>query len=200
MTENFTNLTLTVNGDPNIAVAYAKQGDKNASGVVVTMVDDDGTKISISTSLTAKMRVLKPDRKWVEGSAEIQSDGTVKATYTDQMLVVAGPCLADITLTDGDQRLSSMNFTLMVERAPMGVDEDSYNEFGSLAAALEAATTAAESAAEDAADIREIYQYVIDSDAASLRAELMAGTQATAGLHLGFYKDADGDICQVDET
>ena len=51
MTENFTNLTLTVNGDPNIAVAYAKQGDKNASGVVVTMVDDDGTKISISTSL-----------------------------------------------------------------------------------------------------------------------------------------------------
>ena len=200
MTENFTNLTLTVNGDPNIAVAYAKQGDKNASGVVVTMVDDSGNIITIPTGLTAKMRVLKPDRRWVEGNATIQSDGTVKATYTDQMLVIAGPCLADITLSENDQRLSSMNFTLMVERAPMGTDEDSYNEFGSLAAALEAATAAAESAAEDAADIREIYQYVIDSDAASLRAELMAGTQATAGLHLGFYKDADGDICQVDET
>ena len=150
MNGNYTPLTLTVNGDPNIAVAYAKQGDKNASGVVVTMVDESGNKITIPTGLTAKMRVLKPDRRWVEGNATIQSDGTVKATYTDQMLVIAGPCLADITLSENDQRLSSMNFTLMVERAPMGVDEDSYNEFGSLAAALEAATAAAESASTSA--------------------------------------------------
>ena len=28
--------------------------------------------------------------------------------------------------------------------------------------------------------------------------ELMAATQATAGLHLGFYLDANGDLCQVD--
>ena len=123
-------------------------------------------------------------------------------------IAAAAICLDDLHidrvvlthLTDGTgKRLSTMSFVLIVERVPYGSHIDSINEYTTFQEAMDAVTEAAESAAEDAADIREIYQYVIDSDAASLRAELMAGTEETAGLHLGFYKDADGNICQVDE-
>lgn len=38
----------------------------------------------------------------------------------------------------------------------------------------------------------------VATDLADLVADLKAGTEATAGLHLGFYLDADGDLNQVD--
>ena len=199
MTEIYKELKLSVYGDPGADSAYAKQLDADSGGVIITMMDGDQA-VEVDSSCTAKLRVLKPDGKSCDGPATIEN-GKIKAKYTDQMLAVSGRCLADVTLTDGTgKRLSTMSFVLIVERVPYGSHIDSINEYTTFQEAMDAVTEAAESAAEDAADIREIYQYVIDSDAASLRAELMAGTQATAGLHLGFYKDADGDICQVDET
>lgn len=199
MNEIYKELKLSVYGDPGADSAYAKQLDADSGGVIITMMDGDQA-VEADSSCTAKLRVLKPDGNSCDGPATIE-DGKIKAKYTEQMLAVSGRCLADVTLTDGTgKRLSTMNFVLIVERVPYGNHIDSINEYATFQEAMDAVTTAAESAAEDAADIREIYQYVIDSDAASLRAELMAGTQATAGLHLGFYKDADGDICQVDET
>ena len=198
MTEIYKELKLSVYGDPGADSAYAKQLDADSGGVIITMMDGDQA-VEVDSSCTAKLRVLKPDGKSCDGPATIEN-GKIKAKYTDQMLAVSGRCLADVTLTDGTgKRLSTMSFVLIVERVPYGSHIDSINEYTTFQEAMDAVTEAAESAAEDAADIREIYQYVIDSDAASLRAELMAGTQATAGLHLGFYKDADGDICQVDE-
>ena len=32
----------------------------------------------------------------------------------------------------------------------------------------------------------------------TILADLMAGTEETAGVHLGFYLDENGDLCQVD--
>lgn len=198
MTEIYKELKLSVYGDPGADSAYAKQLDADSGGVIITMMDGDQA-VEVDSSCTAKLRVLKPDGKSCDGPATIEN-GKIKAKYTDQMLAVSGRCLADVTLTDGTgKRLSTMSFVLIVERVPYGSHIDSINEYTTFQEAMDAVTEAAESAAEDAADIREIYQYVIDSDAASLRAELMAGTEETAGLHLGFYKDADGNICQVDE-
>ena len=198
MNEIYKELKLSVYGDPGADSAYAKQLDADSGGVIITMMDGDQA-VEVDSSCTAKLRVLKPDGKSCDGPATIEN-GKIKAKYTDQMLAVSGRCLADVTLTDGTgKRLSTMSFVLIVERVPYGSHIDSINEYTTFQEAMDAVTEAAESAAEDAADIREIYQYVIDSDAASLRAELMAGTEETAGLHLGFYKDADGNICQVDE-
>ena len=198
MTEIYKELKLSVYGDPGADSAYAKQLDADSGGVIITMMDGDQA-VEVDSSCTAKLRVLKPDGKSCDGPATIEN-GKIKAKYTDQMLAVSGRCLADVTLTDGTgKRLSTMSFVLIVELVPYGSHIDSINEYTTFQEAMDAVTEAAESAAEDAADIREIYQYVIDSDAASLRAELMAGTEETAGLHLGFYKDADGNICQVDE-
>ena len=198
MNEIYKELKLSVYGDPGADSAYAKQLDADSGGVIITMMDGDQA-VEVDSSCTAKLRVLKPDGKSCDGPATIEN-GKIKAKYTDQMLAVSGRCLADVTLTDGTgKRLSTMSFVLIVERVPYGNHIDSINEYTTFQEAMDAVTEAAESAAEDAADIREIYQYVINSDAASLRAELMAGTEETAGLHLGFYKDADGNICQVDE-
>ena len=198
MNEIYKELKLSVYGDPGADSAYAKQLDADSGGVIITMMDGDQA-VEVDSSCTAKLRVLKPDGKSCDGPATIEN-GKIKAKYTDQMLAVSGRCLADVTLTDGTgKRLSTMSFVLIVELVPYGSHIDSINEYTTFQEAMDAVTEAAESAAEDAADIREIYQYVIDSDAASLRAELMAGTEETAGLHLGFYKDADGNICQVDE-
>lgn len=198
MTEIYKELKLSVYGDPGADSAYAKQLDADSGGVIITMMDGDQA-VEVDSSCTAKLRVLKPDGKSCDGPATIEN-GKIKAKYTDQMLAVSGRCLADVTLTDGTgKRLSTMSFVLIVERVPYGSHIDSINEYTTFQEAMDAVTEAAESAAEDAEDIRKIYQYVINSDAASLRAELMAGTEETAGLHLGFYKDADGNICQVDE-
>lgn len=198
MTEIYKELKLSVYGDPGADSAYAKQLDADSGGVIITMMDGDQA-VEVDSSCTAKLRVLKPDGKSCDGPATIEN-GKIKAKYTDQMLAVSGRCLADVTLTDGTgKRLSTMSFVLIVERVPYGNHIDSINEYTTFQEAMDAVTEAAESVAEDAEDIRKIYQYVINSDAASLRAELMAGTEETAGLHLGFYKDADGNICQVDE-
>ncbi len=198
MTEIYKELKLSVYGDPGADSAYAKQLDADSGGVIITMMDGDQA-VEVDSSCTAKLRVLKPDGKSCDGPATIEN-GKIKAKYTDQMLAVSGRCLADVTLTDGTgKRLSTMSFVLIVERVPYGSHIDSINEYTTFQEAMDAVTEAAESVAEDAEDIRKIYQYVINSDAASLRAELMAGTEETAGLHLGFYKDADGNICQVDE-
>ena len=198
MNEIYKELKLSVYGDPGADSAYAKQLDADSGGVIITMMDGDQA-VEVDSSCTAKLRVLKPDGKSCDGPATIEN-GKIKAKYTDQMLAVSGRCLADVTLTDGTgKRLSTMSFVLIVERVPYGSHIDSINEYTTFQEAMDAVTEAAESVAEDAEDIRKIYQYVINSDAASLRAELMAGTEETAGLHLGFYKDADGNICQVDE-
>ena len=198
MTEIYKELKLSVYGDPGADSAYAKQLDADSGGVIITMMDGDQA-VEVDSSCTAKLRVLKPDGKSCDGPATIEN-GKIKAKYTDQMLAVSGRCLADVTLTDGTgKRLSTMSFVLIVERVPYGSHIDSINEYTTFQEAMDAVTEAAESVAEDAEDIRKIYQYVINSDAASLRAELMAGTEETAGLQLGFYKDADGNICQVDE-
>ncbi len=38
----------------------------------------------------------------------------------------------------------------------------------------------------------------VAEDLAQLKSDLKAATEATADLHLGFYLDANGDLCQVD--
>ena len=170
MTEIYKELKLSVYGDPGADSAYAKQLDADSGGVIITMMDGDQA-VEVDSSCTAKLRVLKPDGKSCDGPATIEN-GKIKAKYTDQMLAVSGRCLADVTLTDGTgKRLSTMSFVLIVERVPYGSHIDSINEYTTFQEAMDAVTEAAESAAEDAADIREIYQYVIDSDAASLRAD-----------------------------
>lgn len=40
----------------------------------------------------------------------------------------------------------------------------------------------------------------IQADVTGLQERLKAGTAATAELHLGFYLDEDGDLCQTDEA
>ena len=57
-------------------------------------------------------------------------------------------------------------------------------------------TTAHAAGAWNAAHVTEVK---IGEELAGLVTDLKAGTQATADLHLGFYLDGNGDLCQVDE-
>ena len=72
--------------------------------------------------------------------------------------------------------------------------------------ATEAATDAAEAAAAAAAAAQALTVDAAMSDSSTnpvqnkvIGETLKAATQATATWHLGFYLDANGDLCQVDD-
>ena len=48
-------------------------------------------------------------------------------------------------------------------------------------------------------DTSEVAEVIISNELISLIARLGSGTTADASLHLGFYLDENGDLCQVDD-
>ncbi len=134
-------LTLDIGKRYLLSPVYAKQGDMASRYLKITMMNGD-TQYKPASGNTAKFRALKPDGNSVMNPATINSDGTVTCELTEQTLACAGVVKADVVILDGTNKaLASASFDIAVERAPIGEDLKSDNEFAELIEIIEQAPT-----------------------------------------------------------
>ena len=119
-------------------VIHAKQGDASTRFVRVELTAG-GVAYVPPDKATARFRCVKPDGKSCLNPATINEDGSVTVELTEQALIVPGRVLADVSLLDADGGiLSSFNFEIIVEAAPVGDLSESHDQLGVYEDRLEA--------------------------------------------------------------
>ena len=151
---------------------------------------------------TPVIRGKKPDNTVFEYDGLTVSNNAVTFETTEQMTIISGPVECELVFTDGTDIVASANFVLIVEDSPYNPDAPSTSDISGigtnaiedgaitskkLATAVQTRLTSAENNALDA------LVNIVD-----LETRLSSGAETDAGLHLGFYIDTDGDLCQVD--
>lgn len=111
------------------ASVHAKQGDDGSRFLRITLTEH-GVAYVIPEGATAYFRCRKLDGHSCCNPAVINDDGTITVELTDQALAVTGLVVADVSLRGADgEILSSVNFSIMVDPAPLGKQIDSASEF-----------------------------------------------------------------------
>lgn len=144
---NYTkDLILDVGKKYLLSPVYAKQGDMASRYLKITMMNGD-SQYKPASGNTAKFRALKPDGNSVMNPATINSDGTVTCELTAQTLACAGIVKADVVILDGNSKaLASASFDIAVERAPIGEDIESKDEFKEILELIDEASAAVSAA------------------------------------------------------
>ena len=146
-------IIVDLSGEPQLIRVPAKQGDVGSREVNIKFVDN-GVIYIIPEGTTARIRVTKPDGKYIFNDCTIE-DNAVIAPLTAQTLAVAGDARADIALYQGENVLLSCSVFILAITPRAGSDEavESADEFGVLDNLLQQAETdiqAAHNAAETA--------------------------------------------------
>lgn len=131
----------------------AKQGDERSRFLQVT-ITSCGDKITPDDGSEIIFRALKPDGTSIYNPATKNEDGTVTVELTDQTLAVDGKVVADLSIVS-DGIASTLSFFIQVDRAPLGKNIPSDNEFLVLVEATKKAneaTAGANEAAKKATD------------------------------------------------
>ena len=115
-------ITLELNEDINYRYVYGIQFD-NASRFIMITLTENGIKFIPPQKATASFRCLKPDGTSCINAAKINSDGTITAELTEQVLAVEGQVKADISLLDGKSVLSTATFFIQVEEVPSSANQ-----------------------------------------------------------------------------
>ncbi len=178
-----------------------------------------------ATGTTAKIRGKKPDATVFEYDATV-SGSNVTFSTTEQMTIISGPVECELVFTDGTDIVASANFVLIVEDSPYDPDALSESDVYTLTELVidaigDAITTALENNMIDTAHIDNLAVTTakvaanaitweklavavqgrittLESGLTDLETRLSSGDEDGAGLHLDFYIDTDGDLCQVD--
>ena len=129
-------ITLYVDRKNKYKYVYGKQSDTKSRFLKVTIVDG-GKKVVLGSDDNAKFRALKPDGTAVFNDCVIEPDGTVLVELSAQTLAVEGHVSADVVIIGkSDEILATANFCIIVEKAPVGKDIESSNEFLALVEAM----------------------------------------------------------------
>lgn len=129
-------ITLYVDRKNKYKYVYGKQSDTKSRFLKVTIVDG-GKKVVLGSDDNAKFRALKPDGTAVFNDCVIEPDGTVLVELSAQTLAVEGHVSADVVIIGkSDEILATANFCIIVEKAPVGKDVESSNEFLALVEAM----------------------------------------------------------------
>lgn len=130
-------LTLDLNGRQKKQFVEVKQFDENSHKFIITVKEDDEA-VTLSSDLTYKMRIVKPDKTWCIYDASL-TDGKVVAIPGDQAFTVKGLALADIEIAEDDELLSTAYFFLDVGPSGVGEHIASSNEYKELQDLIEEA-------------------------------------------------------------
>lgn len=122
-------IKLNINDTGDRYVVTVKQGDTGRI-LNVTMMDDQ-TELTIPSTATVSVRVLKSDGTSVDDTATV-SDGKALVEITEQMTAVAGYAKADVSVASDGKIVSTATFLLKVGEIPLGVEIVSQNEFTQL--------------------------------------------------------------------
>lgn len=135
------NITVNLSGEPQLIKVPAKQGDVGSREVSIKFVDN-GVFYTIPEGTTARIRVTKPDGKYVFNDCEIESNAVI-APLTAQTLAAAGDARADIALYQGENVLLSCSVFILAIMPRAGSDSaiESTDEFGTLDSLLQQAET-----------------------------------------------------------
>lgn len=129
-------ITLYVDRKNKYKYVYGKQSDTKSRFLKVTIVDG-GKKVVLGRDDNAKFRALKPDGTAVFNDCVIEPDGTILVELSAQTLAVEGQVSADVVIIGkSDEILATANFCIIVEKAPVGKDVESSNEFLALVEAM----------------------------------------------------------------
>lgn len=129
-------ITLYVDRKNKYKYVYGKQSDTKSRFLKVTIVDG-GKKVVLGSDDNAKFRALKPDGTAVFNDCAIEPDGTILVELSAQTLAVEGHVSADVVIIGkSDEILATANFCIIVEKAPVGKDVESSNEFLALVEAM----------------------------------------------------------------
>lgn len=129
-------ITLYVDRKNKYKYVYGKQSDTKSRFLKVTIVDG-GKKVVLGSDDNAKFRALKPDGTAVFNDCAIEPDGTILVELSAQTLAVEGQVSADVVIIGkSDEILATANFRIIVEKAPVGKDVESSNEFLALVEAM----------------------------------------------------------------
>jgi hypothetical protein len=81
---------------------------------VKVKVTSDGEAYNVPDGLTAVIKYKKPDGYGIFNPCTIK-DGNVEFDFTEEMLAASGNCRACIVLMDGEETISTMTFTLIID-------------------------------------------------------------------------------------
>lgn len=160
--QHFQELTLDIFETNTYRSVEAKEGDGASRFLKITMTRN-GEPFKPEDGSTVSFRALKEDGTSVFNPAMLNSDGTITAELTTQTLAYPGRVIADIFVQKGESNLSTLSFIILVDKAPIGKEVESTNEFLVLVEATgraEAAAAAATKAAQEASAVR---QDIIDA-------------------------------------
>lgn len=116
--EYIQDLTLDVNSNQAYTVVSAKQGDVDSRGIRVYYTAS-GEEYLISTNNSVAFRVRKPDGHIAFNDTTINSDGSVTAMFTYQILAVAGRAYADLVeFSANGNTLSTVSFIIDIMASP----------------------------------------------------------------------------------
>ena len=178
-----------------------------------------------ATGNTANIRGRKPDETVFDYTATVDGS-TVTFETTEQMTIISGPVECELVFTDGTDIVASANFVLIVEDSPYNPDALSESDVYTLTELVidaigDAITEALANNIIDTAHIENLAVTTakiaanavtweklavavqnrittLESGLTDLEERLSSGDEDDAGLHLDFYIDTDGDLCQED--
>lgn len=100
----------------------AKQND-TGSRFLNVHIQESGKTVNITSPATVIFNVLRPDGSSGEFYGSVNDDGTVRVGLTSWILGQAGIVSCDVSIVDGDAKLTTMTFYIEVEPA-VCCDED----------------------------------------------------------------------------
>lgn len=216
------NLNLAPNRAP--AVLYASAGDVGRPFKALLYWGDTAWS---ATGTTCRLRGRKPDNTVFDYNVTV-NDTSVTFFTTEQMCIVAGRVESELVFSDtSGNEIASANFVLIVEDSPFDPDALSESDVTGLSemvaeqvsatidddistalspvlsrlTAVEGKATANETKnTQQDSRLTTLENDLADTDGNldDLETRLKSGDADDANLHLDFYIDNDGDLCQLD--
>ena len=203
----------------------AVQGDKETRKIQATILTDEGTTFEPGTGVTAEYWSRKPDGTGTQHSSGVTMSGNVVTVILqEQDLAAPGMVYAAIVLKKSGETMAAMPFWFKVMPIPTGEDIRSSNVYEILEAAAHAPVirssdlhwmvwsmdtggyvdTGVPASGVDGSVLYSAEQSLTAAQEAQARSnidaasdtDLRAGTYETRDLHLGFYLDNQGYLCQ----
>ncbi len=146
MAEIIKSLSLDVSLQNRIQAVVAKQYDKNSRFLKIQMTDE-GRPISVEQTSVVTINASRADNTYKMFAGKVNDDGTVTVPITYWMLELDDKVSCDISVVDVEGRkLSTLNFTIEVERSNYTGEEISEDENYDLLLTLLEDITAAKTA------------------------------------------------------
>ena len=177
-------ITVDLAGEMLFEYITAVQGDTKSRYVRVTILSN-AQPYTVPSGATAVVRCKKPDGTSVFNDAVINSDGTITAELTTQMLAAVGNCRCEISLYGADEsNLTSVPFIVKVTPSavnPKITRTDEYTALISALARVDDVSSVADAALEASTDaLNNLEDIEADIDAHTTAAQTATNNANTA--------------------